>query len=266
MIRANFNFKQWKFPGGEVGIQLTTEVPKQTVINWLVEPANMHDEFFVVANLVDAVKTSEQVELRISYFPYARQDRVCNPGESHARVVFEKLLGTLRVDTLILFDVHSASEFTHDNPKINVINFTQADLIPAYHNYDVVIAPDKGAVVKAQQVANLLGKRLVTLEKVRVDGKVQHKALEPQMLRVDRALIVDDICDGGATFISAAKAIREFNPGHFSAIDLWVTHGIFSKGLTELHEHFDVISCFNLMNPDLVGKMNYADTPFSKKD
>jgi ribose-phosphate pyrophosphokinase len=42
-------------------------------------------------------------------------------------------------------------------------------------------------------------------------------------------LIVDDICDGGATFIGIADAIHEKDPD--ADVRLYVTHGIFSKGI-----------------------------------
>ncbi len=44
-------------------------------------------------------------------------------------------------------------------------------------------------------------------------------------------LIVDDICDGGYTFLKLAEKLKEKNAG---MVILYVTHGIFSKGLDEL--------------------------------
>ncbi len=41
------------------------------------------------------------------------------------------------------------------------------------------------------------------------------------------AVITDDICDGGATFIGIAKELRRLN---CHKVVLYVTHGIFSKG------------------------------------
>jgi len=42
-------------------------------------------------------------------------------------------------------------------------------------------------------------------------------------------VMVDDICDGGKTFIEIAKKLKEKNCGK---IFLVVTHGIFSKGMS----------------------------------
>jgi len=46
-------------------------------------------------------------------------------------------------------------------------------------------------------------------------------------------MIVDDICDGGATFILLAK---ELYAAGAKEVNLFVTHGIFSKGLIPLYE------------------------------
>jgi ribose-phosphate pyrophosphokinase len=43
---------------------------------------------------------------------------------------------------------------------------------------------------------------------------------------------VDDICDGGGTFIGLAALLKSHNAGH---IVLIVSHGIFSKGFDLAH-------------------------------
>lgn len=60
-------------------------------------------------------------------------------------------------------------------------------------------------------------------------------------------IIIDDICDGGATFINIASKIKEYYKGfkYEPKIYLIVTHGIFSKGFKELSEYFDGIYCTN---------------------
>lgn len=269
MIKSyGFTFQQWKFPGGEIGVKIEGNHSQLATIDWFVEPANMHEEFFVVANLADAIKRLSPVcylQLQISYLPYARQDRVCHTGESYSRFVFEGMLQSLPYDSLILRDPHSKSELTEDF-RTNV--WAQESLASRMINpsgYDLLIAPDKGAEEKTKVLSEQTGIRYICMEKERVDGKVIHKPLKPQMLRVNRALVIDDICDGGATFISVAEAVRQYNSKHFDDIDLWVSHGIFSKGLTELQKHYNKISCYNLMNPDLVDQVPFVISPFKKE-
>ena len=46
-------------------------------------------------------------------------------------------------------------------------------------------------------------------------------------------LIIDDICDGGMTFKLTAERLKELGA---KEVHLYVTHGIFSKGLETLRE------------------------------
>jgi len=56
-------------------------------------------------------------------------------------------------------------------------------------------------------------------------------------------VIIDDICDGGRTFIELAKAIKGSRPS--AKVYLVVTHGIFSAGFKELSQYFEGIYTTN---------------------
>jgi len=60
-------------------------------------------------------------------------------------------------------------------------------------------------------------------------------------------LIVDDICDGGATFNQAAQILKEKGAVN---LYLYVTHGIFIKGLDLLQENFEHIVCHHVLHDD----------------
>jgi ribose-phosphate pyrophosphokinase len=70
-------------------------------------------------------------------------------------------------------------------------------------------------------------------------------------------VIVDDICDGGRTFIELAKVIKQRRPN--TEIYLIVTHGIFSAGLSELKNYFKTIYTTNSVkdidNQQIVGDL-----------
>lgn len=46
-------------------------------------------------------------------------------------------------------------------------------------------------------------------------------------------MIIDDICDGGATFIDLARQLSKCDP---KSITLFVTHGIFRNGTNDLYD------------------------------
>lgn len=93
------------------------------------------------------------------------------------------------------------------------------------------IFPDEGAM-KRYSKGNLLkwwsNANLVTLTKDRElsTGKIKGMKIVDGVQR-DICIIIDDLCDGGATFQGAAECLK---PGA-SKVGLIVAHGIFSKGL-----------------------------------
>ena len=68
------------------------------------------------------------------------------------------------------------------------------------------------------------------------------------IIKGKNVLILDDICDGGGTFMLAGKELLKYKPNN---LGLCITHGIFSKGVDTLKEVFDEIYAYNLWKEDL---------------
>ena len=106
----------------------------------------------------------------------------------------------------------------------------------------VLLSPDAGASKKTGLVAKHCGyDSIVYGSKIR-DTKtgeiVKTTVLVEHNIGDKDVLIVDDICDGGRTFIELAKVLRQKGA---ESVDLYVTHGIFSAGLDPLMLHIDHI-------------------------
>lgn len=247
----------WKFPGGEVGVKLQSPNHMMDFVVIKVTEIPTSDDLMIVMNMLDSLKRtgipSTCISLVIPYLPYARQDRVCSEGESFALKVFTDVLATnIYFRELIVWDIHSSVIF--DNPEINenlknkVINIAQFNFLESTVDttqYDYLIAPDAGAAKKLKSC------NVITLHKTRLDGKVIHAELDYGILSGKNVLVVDDICDGGATFLSIAEMF-ERTGNKPVVLDLYVTHGIFSKGVDILKKKFNNIYSANLMNPHLV--------------
>lgn len=79
-------------------------------------------------------------------------------------------------------------------------------------------------------------------EKVRnpLTGKFEGFTV-PEIDRSIPTIIIDDICDGGGTFIGIAKELNMPK----ELMGLYVTHGIFSRGFDELCSFFGKIITTN---------------------
>jgi ribose-phosphate pyrophosphokinase len=109
-----------------------------------------------------------------------------------------------------------------------------------------IISPDAGALKKIYDVAKHFGiSNVTTASKVREmsTGTILRTELPTMDLRgIEHIIVIDDICDGGRTFIELAKAIKEITE---IPIYLIVTHGIFSAGYDELGKYFSGVYTTN---------------------
>jgi ribose-phosphate pyrophosphokinase len=107
-----------------------------------------------------------------------------------------------------------------------------------------LVAPDAGARKRVMYLARALELDVVFAEKVRntQTGKITGTQVVGELPDCP-LLVVDDICDGGRTFTELAAALRtrQAEQRQSQPLHLYVTHGIFSKGLGPLLEHYETI-------------------------
>lgn len=235
--------KEFIFSGGEVQIRLPDlgSFDKWGVIrvNCVL---NSSDEIMKMLMVSDAIERefqgTQMVIFNIGYLPYARQDRACYKGEAFGAEMMGKILGLLKYDNLNVVDVHSPEAFntlpenTYYRTSLDVIK-AKVDMSP----YDAIVCPDGGAYEKTKAIADYFELPLIRCEKVRDprNGWITDFNIVDNIDKIsgNRLLVVDDICDGGKTFEMLADAVRMFNP---TSLDLYVTHGIFSKGVKPLYD------------------------------
>ncbi|MHB9161366.1 MAG: phosphoribosyltransferase [Nitrosotalea sp.] len=78
------------------------------------------------------------------------------------------------------------------------------------------------------------------------DGQIDVSLSESCLYKIknyESILIVDDLCDGGATFIAESIYLKQLFPD--KSINLFVAHALFTRGIDTVAEHFDKIFCTN---------------------
>ncbi len=111
----------------------------------------------------------------------------------------------------------------------------------------ILVSPDAGANKKVLDFAKYWKfSEVVRADKVRnvLTGKIESTKVYSSHVSSKDFLILDDICDGGRTFIELAKELRKLTDGK---IYLYVTHGIFSAGMDVFDGLIDKIYVSNLM-------------------
>jgi len=255
MIKSdNFTYKVIKFPCGEISIKVKYAHFSESVdIMFDFEKLEELTELFLLCHTIrlDGIKLSL---LLIKYMPFGREDRKESCGKSFALKWFCEQINNLRFDNVEIIDPHSDVAAALIN---NVCVIKQHTLFENFLSDQkaeqkdfYLVAPDAGAlkkVYKLAKIVNPLG--VVECSKVRdiETGDISRTAVHADDLQGEDCYLVDDICDGGRTFLEAAKVLKTKNAGK---INLLVTHGKFTKGLKVLDNFID-----NIYSIDLVGNI-----------
>lgn len=231
------------FAGGEPHIRIKDSIENNEPVMVTHRLCNFNNvgELLVTVNALRNMGVKE-IAATLPYFPAARQDRITATGEALTAKVYTELINSLNLEEVVVYDVHSDVVPALLNNCKAVSNHRFIEQVTRSMNNDLVlISPDGGALKKVYKLATHLQKYdVVECSKSRdtATGKLSGFKVYADDLQQKDCLIVDDICDGGATFIGLAEELKKKNAGK---LYLAVSHGIFSKGLSALTEHFDHI-------------------------
>ncbi|AXN57762.1 ribose-phosphate pyrophosphokinase [Acinetobacter phage ABPH49] len=178
--------------------------------------------------------------LFIPYLPYARQDRAMVTGEALSVRVMANLINSMNFDAVHVYDPHSdVGPALIKNLRVTGVETQAVGLLVRSDHYTRIArqeevlfcSPDAGALKKVSKLAANMGAKEMVIGIKHRDvstGQITGTGFMGSDVKGRTVLMVDDIADGGATFIHLANALKEAGA---KTVLLYVTHGIFSKGL-----------------------------------
>lgn len=237
--KQELDYDSFVFNGGEVSIKLKDNLKFkcESKIITIIARVQSSEELIRLALIKNALdlEFNLPVDLILPYIPYARQDRVCDKGESFSLKVFTDILNSLNFKSVTVFDPHSdvAPALINNVRVISQFDIfdKNTDLISyVMKNIGAFVSPDAGANKKTAKLAGYFGhQEFIRADKLRdlTNGKIKETVVYCDDLGGCNVMLADDIADGGATFQFLAKELKKKNTGK---IILFVTHGIFSRG------------------------------------
>lgn len=196
---------------------------------------NNEAEILHLCQLVDLIRSLDKesyIALYAPYLPFARQDKSIYSTNTFSLHTFAKILNTLKLNTVLSYDVHSDVSY-------KLINNFQSIEPYEFHNYvlgeckpDVVFFPDFGAENRygssrfqntcfAEKHRNYETGEIISYKIV---GYERYNTVD---FKDKKILLVDDLVDAGGTFILAAKELKKLG---VKDIALCTSHGLYSKG------------------------------------
>lgn len=230
--------------------------PQQNVNDVIM---TMHLTHSTVKRHVQMLQAVEHI-LHFTYLPYARADRKFSEGEPDSPLEqFMELLPDF--DRIVVDDPHNEQALLDAGGWDDLEIISQENILrmviqstPRLRELKdfVLIAPDKGSVKKINNVLEMFQQSkvfptVVLADKIRdpETGNITKLSLPPVDLSGQTCLIVDDIVDGGGTFIGLAKLLKQNH--NADTVILYATHGIFSKGLAPFITWIDEIYCNHIV-------------------
>jgi ribose-phosphate pyrophosphokinase len=240
--QSSIQYQVFTFPDGQPHLKIDTGT-----INSNEDKCHIYarisspTDILLVLMAQDVLYTAglRRFSLYVSYLMAARMDRTMSNGEAFSLKIVGQMLNTGGFECIKIFDPHSdvaTAVLQHAQPIDNIAFAQQA--VAHYRNKHTLlqeadiclVSPDAGALKKVLKVSAALG-GLDVVECLKIrdvkTGQLSGFKVFDESLAGKTCFIVDDICDGGGTFIGIAAILKEKGA---TAVVLAVSHGVFSKG------------------------------------
>ena len=275
--RFHLAIKQSTFLGGEPYLRFAdhlsdaTRDPNARLV--ITQRADSVEDFFRVVIAADAARRVgfKNISLVLPYFPGARQDRVCNEGESLTVKVYADMINSCKFDEVYILTPHSdVTPALIDNVKlIDDLTYAEKAVADIYQktgvNNFMVICPDAGAGKRIEKIVKHLKATFATFHNFDIVNCEKARDLATGELlsfkvHADRSLsgynciIFDDIVSMGGTFIGLNAKLEEAGA---EKVYLSVSHADCLNGVVKMCATFDGVYITNSrkINQDGLGNL-----------
>lgn len=240
------HFEITTYPDGQQNVQLDLSYfnnPKEPI----TIQCSIRDfkELEVLCCLVAAFRKNDFhiQKIDFKYLFGMRSDRAFLPGQpNYFRDVLAPIINQLGVPRLSLL-------YPHSQVSLSSLNNEQWEMKHCdYEHKCFCIGADKSARINVWFDWNEVTPTV--FHKMRLTDGIIHVELADkiynELKKTDEftpILIYDDLCDGGATFIAIADYLKENFPERKRF--LFITHGLFTKGVSHVSAHYDKVITTN---------------------
>lgn len=230
-------YKVVKFPDGELHLELEALNRKETVA--VKCRITNSDELFLMMQLHDILKRQciEVGIIEIYYLMGMRCDRLFDMNRPFTLSIVADVINSFKAATVYVYEPHSLRCLRMIHNCFNShLTWYIKDKLLKQNKEMLLVAPDKGAVSRYTD-----RHFAVICDKVRNEatGELQgFQATTKEDVSQRDLLVIDDLCDGGGTFIGFAPKLRELHP---KSLSLAVTHAIQRQGIEKVAAVYDKV-------------------------
>lgn len=230
-------YKVIKFPDGELHLELEPLNRKEPVV--VKCRITNSDDLFLLIQLSDILKRQciEVSILEIYYLMGMRCDRLFDIDRPFTLSIVANVVNSLNAEMVYIYEPHSVRyrKLIHHSFSSDLTWYIKCRLFEQ-NKESLLVAPDKGSIYRYGDIHFA-----VVCDKVRNEttGELQGFRASPKEDVAGRdLLVIDDLCDGGGTFVGLAPKLRELNP---NTLSLLVTHAIQKQGIEKVAAVYDKV-------------------------
>lgn len=214
------------FPNNEILIRDISNVSDSlNVIDFKFESNEDFINLMFIKKHIDEKSPRSITKLNIPYLPYSRMDRTEGKNIFTLKYICE-FINSLKFDKVMTFEAHSnvslalLDRLENTNYSVNLAKQCMED-ISFDKEKDYIVFPDDGS--KKRYGNEFKDCKLLTCTKHRdfLTGKITSLQVNEPVTTNFKAIIVDDLCSYGGTFMMASNSLKELGA---EEIYLCVTH------------------------------------------
>ncbi|MFH1102029.1 MAG: ribose-phosphate diphosphokinase [Methanobacteriota archaeon] len=235
-----------RFADNEAYVRIEDNIRNEDVI--IIQTTYPDPHIVELLLLQDAASEAKAKTITViaPYYGYSRQDKKFLEGEAiSARALAEHI--SLHADQFITVDPHK--ERILDFFSIPAKSCSAVQVLADYmkkKKVDFVLAPDKGALTRAQQVSQYIGCDFDYMEKTRIDSQTVHIKTKNLDVQKKKVIIIDDIISTGGTMVQSVKELKKQGAKEVSVA---CTHGLF---IGDAHQRLTAAGCDDIISTDTI--------------
>ena len=227
------------FPDGEKHLKINKLDRKDTVE--VICRITNSDDLFLLMQLSDILnRQCVSIEkITIAYLMTMRCDRLFSFEQPFSLKIVADVINSFNAERVVIIEPHSITCL--DLIKNSEARYTSKDLL----EYPTTVCfPDKGAFIRYS--TNMLMRPHIVCSKIRdvATGKIMSFSIDKicEYKEGNDIIVIDDLCDGGGTFIGIASKLRELKP---RKLTLAITHAVQKEGIECVASVYDEVVITN---------------------
>lgn len=227
------------FPDGEKQLKIK-ELDRKDTVEIICRITNS-DDLFLLMQLSDILNRQcvSIDKITITYLMTMRCDRLFSFEQPYSLKIVADVINSFNAKKVEIIEPHSSTCL--DLIKNSEAWYTSKGLL----EYPTTVCfPDKGAFTR--YATNMIMRPHIVCSKVRdvETGKITSFSIDKvcEYKEGGEIIVVDDLCDGGGTFIGIASKLRELKP---RKLTLAITHAVQKEGIERVARVYDEVVITN---------------------